>query len=69
MRPDGQPRSASQRPRLDLPYPLFGNPELRTNLFERQRFPAAIQAKTVDDNLLLSLVKPFEDFFDLRLPL
>ena len=37
--------------------------------FERQRLLAAIEAEAADDNLLLALVKPFQNLADLRLPL
>src|SRR3954470_23817256 len=58
-----------QRTRLDLPDPLLGDAERRTDFLQRLRLLRVIQAKPAADNLLLALVQPTQDPFDLRLAL
>src|SRR5436305_2213868 len=64
----GLPKLA-QSPSLDLPNPLFGHSHFLADFLERQRLVRMIKPETTNDNLLLALVKPFEDSLDLRLPL
>src|SRR5690349_21170644 len=59
----------AKSPRLDLTHSLLGHAHLGADFLERQRLLSANQAEAADDNLLLAIVKPLQNFSDLLLAL